>query len=68
MGYSKKQVQELEKTIKNSDAEVVVIGTPIDLRRVLKIDKPAVRVGYELEQTAGADLGQILLKKFARKS
>jgi len=68
MGYSKKQVQELEKTIKNSDAEVVVIGTPIDLRRVLKIDKPAVRVGYELEQTAGADLGQILLKKFARRS
>jgi len=68
MGYSKKQVQELEKTIENSDAEVVVIGTPIDLRRVLKIDKPAVRVGYELEQTAGPDLKQILLKKFVRKS
>jgi predicted GTPase len=68
MGYSRKQVQELEKTIENSDAEVIVIGTPIDLRRVLKIDKPAVRVGYELEQTAGPDLKQILLKKFARKS
>ncbi|MGI6131484.1 MAG: cyclic 2,3-diphosphoglycerate synthase [Bacillota bacterium] len=68
MGYSRKQVQELEKTINNSDAEVVVIGTPIDLRRVLKIDKPAVRVGYELEQTAGPDLKQILLKKLSRRS
>ena len=67
MGYSEKQIRELEETIDKSDAEVVVIGTPIDLRRVLKIDKPAVRVKYELKQEAGPDLVDIVRSKFARK-
>ena len=40
MGYSPQQVKDLEETIAKSDAEVVVIGTPIDLRRIVKIDKP----------------------------
>jgi len=50
MGYGDEQVKELEETINASDAEVVVIGTPIDLGRVVKIKKPAVRVRYELQE------------------
>ena len=54
MGYSPEQISELEETIRRTPADVVVVGTPIDLRRVLKIDKPAVRVRYELrERNAG---------------
>jgi predicted GTPase len=49
MGYSDEQLREMEKTIEAADADLVVIGTPIDLRRVLEIRKPAVRVGYDLE-------------------
>ena len=51
MGYGEQQIQELEETIRRTPADVVVIGTPIDLTRVLKIDKPAVRVRYELQET-----------------
>jgi predicted GTPase len=49
MGYSDEQLREMEKTIEAADADLVVIGTPIDLRLVLEIRKPAVRVGYDLE-------------------
>ncbi|MEF8874399.1 MAG: cyclic 2,3-diphosphoglycerate synthase [Candidatus Thermoplasmatota archaeon] len=49
MGYSQDQVCDLEKTIKNSDADVVITGTPIDLNRVLEVDKPLVHVTYDLE-------------------
>ncbi|MDD2200966.1 MAG: cyclic 2,3-diphosphoglycerate synthase [Firmicutes bacterium] len=67
MGYSEKQIRELETTIDKSDAEVVVIGTPIDLRRVLEINKPAVRVRYELKQESGPDLVDIVRAKFVKK-
>jgi predicted GTPase len=49
MGYSDGQLAEMEKIISSADVDVVVIGTPIDLRRVIDIDKPAVRVRYDLE-------------------
>ncbi len=49
MGYSDGQLEEMEKIIDAAEADVVVIGTPIDLRRVIEIRKPAVRVRYELE-------------------
>ncbi|HSD48586.1 MAG TPA: cyclic 2,3-diphosphoglycerate synthase [Actinomycetota bacterium] len=49
MGYSEGQLQEMEKIIEAVEADVVVIGTPIDLRRVIDIRKPAVRVRYDLE-------------------
>ena len=62
MGYGKTQIQELEQTINSSPAELVVIGTPIDLRRVMKIDKPAVRVGYELEEIGTPQLKEMLHK------
>ncbi len=54
MGYGERQIEELEETIRRTPCDVVVIGTPIDLRRVLKLDKPVVRVRYDLrEQVPG---------------
>ena len=50
MGYSEMQISELQQTINNSPADLVIIGTPIDLRRFMRIDKPAVRVRYDLEE------------------
>jgi predicted GTPase len=50
MGYSEEQIKDLELTINNSPAEVVVAGTPIDLSRVIDIEKPVVRVRYDLEE------------------
>ncbi len=50
MGYGKAQIEELQETINRSPAELVVIGTPIDLRRIMTINKPALRVKYELEE------------------
>ncbi len=50
MGYGEKQIAELEQTINASDADLVLIGTPIDLGRMLKINKPALRVYYDLAE------------------
>ncbi len=50
MGYGTEQVRELEDTINRTPCDVVVIGTPIDITRVLHIDKPTVRVRYELRE------------------
>ncbi|UCD39332.1 MAG: GTPase [Fidelibacterota bacterium] len=50
MGYGEAQIQDLETTINNSDAEAVIIGTPIDLRRIMNIDKPSTRVTYRLQE------------------
>ncbi|MFP3871397.1 MAG: cyclic 2,3-diphosphoglycerate synthase [Candidatus Natronoplasma sp.] len=60
MGYSDNQVKDLEKTIKNSDSDVVITGTPIDLSRVLDVDRPLVHVTYELEVQKEGRLEEIL--------
>ncbi len=60
MGYGDKQVKELEATINRSDCDTVVIGTPIDLRRVVKIKRPSVRVRYELAEITRPGLKEIL--------
>lgn len=60
MGYSKKQIDELEETINNSDADLVIIATPVDLRRVLNINKPSVRVRYELFEIGKPDLESVI--------
>ncbi|MDD4262706.1 MAG: hypothetical protein PHS89_11065, partial [Syntrophaceticus schinkii] len=62
MGYGETQIEELEQTINNSPAEVVVIGTPIDLRRVMSLQKPAVRVRYELEEVGTPQIKEMLEK------
>ncbi|HZD18672.1 MAG TPA: GTPase, partial [Actinomycetota bacterium] len=54
MGYSDGQLDEMRKIIESADADLVVIGTPIDLRRVIDIGKPAVRVRYDLEIRPGS--------------
>jgi predicted GTPase len=62
MGYGDDQVKDLEDTINNSDAELVIIGTPIDLRKIINIKKPAVRVYYELEEIGRPRLEDVLKK------
>ncbi|MGA7160198.1 MAG: cyclic 2,3-diphosphoglycerate synthase [Bacteroidota bacterium] len=60
MGYSDKQIRDLEATINKVPCDVVIIGTPIDLKRVVKIKKPALRVTYELEEIGEPSLRTIL--------
>ena len=62
MGYGKQQVADLEKTINATPCDVVVIGTPIDLNRIVKINKPTVRVTYELQEIGSPDLAMVLDK------
>jgi len=63
MGYSDEQVKDLEETINRTDCDTVVIGTPIDLGRILKINKPHVRVKYELQETGPLTIKNILKDK-----
>ncbi|MFH1131495.1 MAG: cyclic 2,3-diphosphoglycerate synthase [Pseudomonadota bacterium] len=58
MGYSEKQVRELEQTINAVDCDIVLSATPIDLNRLLKINKPTVRVRYELEDMGSPTLAE----------
>ena len=60
MGYTDQQIKELEETINAADCDVVVSGTPIDLRRILTVDKPVVRVRYELLEIGRPNLDDIL--------
>lgn len=60
MGYGSKQMEELAATIDASGADLVIIGTPIDLRRIIKLSKPAVRVRYELQEIGQPDLASVL--------
>jgi predicted GTPase len=67
MGYGDSQIGELEETINASDVDLVIIGTPIDLGRILKIDKPTVRVRYDLESTGDPTLKDVIMGKFKNK-
>lgn len=60
MGYGEQQIKDLEKTIANTPCDTVVIATPIDLQRIIKIDKPTVKVGYELQEIGFPNLEEIL--------
>ena len=62
MGYGEKQIRELEKTINAIDCDLVIAATPIDLTRILKIKRPAVRVGYELQEIGSPTLDDVLAK------
>jgi predicted GTPase len=62
MGYGDEQIADLEKTINAVECDAVVIGTPIDLSRIVKIDKPTVRVSYELQEIGTPNLEQLLAK------
>jgi predicted GTPase len=63
MGYSGQQVKDLEDTINATECDVVVIGTPIDLRRLVNLNKPSVRVRYSLEVTSKPGLDEIIRER-----
>jgi len=63
MGYGKKQIQELEDTINAVDCDIVIIGTPIDLSRIIKINKKSVRVKYDLQEIGRPNLDEVLSQK-----
>ena len=66
MGYSDRQLKDLETTINNTDCDTVIIGTPIDLNRLIKINKPTVRVFYDLQEIGTPTL-QDILDDFVKK-
>ncbi len=67
MGYGSEQLLDLEKTINQCPCDAVIIGTPIDLGRIIKINKPYVRVHYDLKEVGTPDLNSVLTK-FVKKS
>jgi len=64
MGYGEEMIRELEQTIENADVDLVLIGTPIDLTRIMRITKPSQRVRYELQEIGQPTLTDILISKF----
>ncbi|MBI3854238.1 MAG: GTPase [Planctomycetes bacterium] len=60
LGYGAAQIRELEETIRRVACDLVLIATPVDLRRLLTIDRPACRVSYELEEIGKPDLGDVI--------
>lgn len=66
MGYGASQVRDLQTTINKTSCDLVIIGTPIDLRRIITINKPSVRVTYELEEIGAPNLTTVL-KEFLKK-
>lgn len=60
MGYGEQQLRDLETTINNTECDAVVIGTPIDLNRIIKIDKPSTRVYYNLQEIGRPNLTEVL--------
>jgi predicted GTPase len=67
MGYGEEMTRDLEKTIERADVDLVIIGTPIDLNRVMKIKKPNQRVRYELQEIGKPTLEDVLKEKFGKK-
>jgi len=65
MGYSEQQRKDLSETINASDADVVLIATPIDLRKVCDIQKPAVRASYELEEISTPTLKDVITERLS---
>jgi len=67
MGYGQVQIRELEETINAAEADLVLIGTPIDLGRLMSLNKPSQRVRYELEEIGPPRIAQILEERFGRR-
>jgi predicted GTPase len=68
MGYGEQQIAELRETINKTPAELVLIATPIDLGRIISIDIPAIRVGYELQEIGHPTLMDILRASMQNRS
>ena len=67
MGYGDAMVSDLEKTINQADVDLVISATPIDLTRIIKVNKPMQRVRYELQEIGQPTLAELLAKKFGKK-
>jgi len=67
MGYGNEQIEELEETINATPCDVVVIGNPIDLRQLLRLNKPAIRAKYELQEISKPNLEDVLRQRFPKK-
>ncbi|MBN2348867.1 MAG: hypothetical protein JXJ22_08525 [Bacteroidales bacterium] len=68
MGYGKQQLKDLETTINNTDCDSVIIGTPIDLSRIIKIKKPFTRVYYDLQEIGKPDFKDVLVEFIKKHS
>jgi predicted GTPase len=66
MGYGDEQTRELEETINRADVDLVIIGTPIDLERIVNINKPTQRVRYELQEIGQPTLEDLLKSRFSK--
>ncbi|MBW6467492.1 MAG: GTPase, partial [Brevefilum sp.] len=66
MGYGDQMMRDLEETINTADVDLVISGTPIDLTRVIKINKPLQRVRYELQEIGEPTLKTLLQEKFGK--
>lgn len=66
MGYGDQQIRDLERTINSTPCDIVVIGTPIDLSRIVNIDKPTVKVGYDLQEIGYPNLN-VIVRDFTKK-
>jgi predicted GTPase len=66
MGYGDAQTRDLEETVNRADVDLVLIGTPIDLNRIIQINKPSQRVRYELQEIGRPTLEDILKAKFGK--
>ena len=67
MGYGEQQLHDLEKTINKTECDTVIIGTPIDLQRIISIKKPCARVFYDLAEIGKPDLNGVLTAFVAEK-
>jgi predicted GTPase len=67
MGYGDAMVKDLEKTINQADVDLVISATPIDLTRIIKVNKPMQRVRYELQEIGQPTLAELLEKQFGKK-
>ena len=66
MGYGEAQMSDLQQTINQTDADLVLIGTPIDLNRLITINKPSQRVSYELQEIGQPTLAELLKARFGK--
>lgn len=67
MGYGDAQMKDLEETINKADVDMVIVGTPIDLKRIINMNKPSQRVRYELQEIGQPTLTDLLMQKFGKK-
>ncbi len=67
MGYGDEQIEDLQETINNTPADMVLVATPIDLGSIVNISKPSQRVRYELQEIGQPTLSQLLRDRFGQR-